>query len=140
MNVYLLQDSLPGHIIHLSAIPEMTIMCVHPDLNSHMLQLVANGVRVVLQYDTTYKISFDYYLSMLSIRFSFLDGSPVIILGYMLHSRRHRSYHTRFMDELKIPLSFLDKSVGVIVTDAEFDFQDVFPNIRHLRCWKHLVR
>ena len=97
----------------------------------------------LLSYDTTFQLG-DFYLSALSFRHTIFQEDPVIPVGFLLHERKHTSYHIEFFDvccKLTPALKTMQKP---IVTDEEQAYVNAIskcmPGAPHLRCWNHVVQ
>lgn len=147
VNLFLLQDVLtPSYLLSCDIAPETAIIALYDDFKTD-LHLIASprqkrfGAQMQLMYDTSFSICKGMYISFLSMRHPLLKGEPMILLGYMLHSRKHKFYHERFFQLVTDRWPVLAKMDGSIITDREFRirFTDYFPKMTHLYCHNHIV-
>uniref|UniRef100_A0A914YXL6 MULE transposase domain-containing protein n=1 Tax=Panagrolaimus superbus TaxID=310955 RepID=A0A914YXL6_9BILA len=93
---------------------------------------------MVLYYDPTYNIG-DYYVSCLTWYHPFFNKYEIIAMH--VHTTRHGELHKDFIEAVgrKFGLSSLTR-IFLIITDMEFNFKNLWANLRHLYCSLHLNR
>lgn len=122
--------TIPRTILHL--IP-------HSIIGSLETLLKVSSVPVTFHYDTVFNIG-DFYLSTLTFRHALFENEPIIPCAFLLHSRRYQEDHHYFMQAIAKRISLLVKKRINLVTDREFNFDNIFPCGKHLFCWNHIIR
>lgn len=59
-------------------------------------------------------------------------------LGFLLHVRKFELNHKEFLSYIAKEYPVLRQARIVFITDAEFNFISIFPNIEHIYCWNHI--
>uniref|UniRef100_A0A914P0Q3 SWIM-type domain-containing protein n=1 Tax=Panagrolaimus davidi TaxID=227884 RepID=A0A914P0Q3_9BILA len=95
-------------------------------------------ILIELNYDTTFKLG-DFYLSMLTLKHPFFKKS--IPIAAMIHTRKTHANHVKFFTNIWERFqSFLIKGQFILITDQEFDFEDVWATAIHVFCNVHLKK
>jgi len=95
----------------------------------------------LLSYDTTFNVG-DFYISVLLFRAVCFHEKPVMPALFMLHERKLRSTHQKFVEILSDKVPAMNDSNCMLVTDGEvaFDvFEDKFPKLNKVMCWNHIL-
>ena len=101
-------------------------LSVYPNVIVHMIaQPLIEGLEIVLKmstkpimlhYDTVFNMG-DFYLSTLLFKHSMFKSYPVILFGFLIHTRRFLEDHLRFMEVIRQSSPFLTSKKIVIVSD-----------------------
>ena len=122
-------------------VPELGVVLGHRAmLQEFRAVLCTKGQQPQLvSYDTTYNLG-DFYVSPLLFSHTLFEGAPVTLVAFLIHEKRTQFPHQIFMD-------FIAKEIPGIaeapfVTDGEENIITAItkqlPQVRQLRCWKHL--
>ena len=109
-------------------------------LNS-LLKVKGRSNIQLLSYDTTFNIT-EFYVSVLLFPGTCFKENPVIPAMFMLHERKLRTTHQKFVEILSEKVPALNSSNVILVTDGEpsFDvFKNAFPKLNSSLLESHTV-
>ena len=144
-NLHLLFYHLEGYISDIKTAPDLYVILGLKDIYEEfdrLLQFKTDDT-VPLFYDTTFNLG-DFYVSTLSFQHILFENPPVIPLAIMIHERKFQKHHEVFLDSVKEKIPRLSTKKLAIVTDRETGIinaiKKIFPNLRLLICWNHILR
>ena len=93
-----------------------------------------------IYYDTVFKMG-DFYVTSLVVKLSIFKEKPILPMGYMVHEKKDKVDHKRFMDNVGNYITPSNKKQIVLCTDMEYlYFNEIWPNVTHVLCWNHVRR
>ena len=145
LNLHLLFYHLEGYISDIKTAPDLYVILGLKDIYEEfdrLLQFKTDDT-VPLFYDTTFNLG-DFYVSTLSFQHILFENPPIIPLAIMIHERKFQKHHEVFLDSVKEKIPRLSTKKLAIVTDRETGIinaiKKIFPNLRLLICWNHILR
>ena len=97
-----------------------------------------------MTYDTTFQLE-DFYMSPFLFCHTFLDGSSVIPLGFLIHEWKFKETH-EFFQEVRKEVPYFhgrrDTSIPIVTDDERALYEaaeGVLDNVYPLQCWNHLI-
>ncbi len=121
-NLHEIAYDLDGFVKVITTYPDLVIICGLDKL-IHEFELILqidSKCPQLLSYDTTFQLG-DFYLSPFLYRYTVFSNSPVIPCLFLIHERKFKNVHERFMQYLanSVPTLLKGKKKVPLVTDEE---------------------
>ena len=136
---------LPDFIYTIRTHPDLVCVCGNKQLFDELdrVLVLKSPCHQLLSYDTTFQLG-DFYVSVLSFPHTIFQEDQVIPVAFLLHERKHASYHIEFFDVCCKLIPALKTTQKPIATDEEQAYvkaiSKCMPDASHLRCWNHVVQ
>ena len=86
------------------------------NLFNDLLTLQSEDFQLILAYDTTFQLG-DFYVSPLLLRHIYFNGSPIILLAFLIHDRKFQVSHEKPFTKLSEKIPNLKKKKVPIIID-----------------------
>uniref|UniRef100_A0A915KK24 SWIM-type domain-containing protein n=1 Tax=Romanomermis culicivorax TaxID=13658 RepID=A0A915KK24_ROMCU len=126
-----------------ASLKDLAVKCMFNKIHTVVEESVTDYPNdpLILLYDTMFQLG-DFYASALIMRHRCIIDEPIIPVAILLHERKFVWTHLTFMKWVfeQLPTAVTTGTTQVVfITDREFDFQSLTPNLNHVYCWRHLI-
>ncbi len=143
-NLHEIAYDIPDFVWLINTFPDIVVVAGRELMLQQMNKLLnARSQQNIqlLSYDTTFNFG-EFYLSVLLFRGVCFRENPVFPVLFMLHERKQRKTHQKFVEILAEHVPAINSSNVVLVTDGEeaFNvFESAFPKLNKVFCWNHIL-
>ena len=144
-SIHELAIDIPEFVHKIETHPDLLCICGHSELLEEFDRVLTldSDLPQLISYDTTFNLG-DFYVSVLAFRHTLFSEWPVMPAAFLIHERKFRECHEKFLVECVKHVPTLQKESKPIVTDDEKgiveSIKTVLPNLKWLRCWNHLFQ
>ena len=128
----------PGYVRYITTYPDLCIIIGTPHMTETLVDtLKINSKDQLLSYDTTFQLG-EFYVSPVLFRNVAFEGSPVMMLGAMLHEGKHELFHKQLFRYLFQGINVKDIPIATDEETALVNAIEEETDMIRLGCYRHL--
>jgi hypothetical protein len=137
-NIHELAYSSPGFVKYIATYPDLVVVCGSEFMQAELKQVLSlNSVDQLFLYDTTFSLG-EFYVSPLLFRHVAFEGSPVMMLGALIHERKFTSHHEIFFSQIMHGIKHKGLPIATDEEAAIISAIRLTTNFLRVGCHRHL--